>query len=252
MSVIPLIFAHNNDQDVVKQRLNDKSSVYSSLKYCISQFMTENEVKFWLGGSSRAPCKMNTWFYFPPMAIHYSLSEGIHFYIQNFLPPTPWIPQTIHFGRLFILRVIHFERDHCIAWAWECMADNQTQHSLNGNAWNIVASPCCGAHLRAQDVRLSTFFGRWKLIQHQSYFYEIYFITSHSYECILLERGPLLVAWLTPASSIPNSIHPLQTFSLKHQLYWRTIFRGGIAIRVTLILSEDCPLTSLARRLKRA
>ena len=81
MSVIPLIFAHNNDQDVVKQRLNDKSSVYSSLKYCISQFMTENEVKFWLGGSSRAPRKMNTWFYFPPMAIHYSLSEGIHFYI---------------------------------------------------------------------------------------------------------------------------------------------------------------------------
>ena len=41
-------------------------------------------------------------------------------------------------------------------------------------------------------------------MQHQSYFYEIYFITSHSYECILLERGPLLVAWLTPASSIPN------------------------------------------------
>ena len=72
--------------------------------------MAENEP----GGSSRAPRKMNTWFYFPPMAIHYSLSEGIHFYIQNFLPPTPWIPQTIHFGRLFILRVIHFERDHCM------------------------------------------------------------------------------------------------------------------------------------------
>ena len=114
MSVVPLIFAHNNDQDVVKQRLNTKSSVDSSLKYCISQFMAENKVKFWPGGSSRAPRKMNTWFYFPPMAIHYSLSEGIHFYIQNFLPPTPWIPQTIHFGRLFILRVIHFERDHCI------------------------------------------------------------------------------------------------------------------------------------------
>ena len=89
MSVVPLIFAHNNDQDVVKQRLNAKSSVDSSLKYCINQFMTENEVKFWPGGSSRAPRKMNTWFYFPPMAIHYSLSEGIHFYIQNFLPPTP-------------------------------------------------------------------------------------------------------------------------------------------------------------------
>ena len=114
-SVVPLIFTHNNDQDVVKQRLNaTESSVDSSLKYCISQFMAENEVKFWPGGSSRAPHKMNTWFYFPPMAIHYSLSEGIHFYIQNFLPPTPWIPQTIHFGRLFILRVIHFERDHCI------------------------------------------------------------------------------------------------------------------------------------------
>ena len=114
MSVVPLIFAHNNDQDVVKQRLNAKSSVDSSLKYCISQFMAENEVKFWPGDPSIAPCKMNTWFYFPPMAIHYSLSEGIHFYIQNFLLPTPWIPQTIHFGRLFILRVIHFERDHCI------------------------------------------------------------------------------------------------------------------------------------------
>ena len=111
--VVPLIFAHNNDQDVIKQRLNAKSSVDSSLKYCISQVMAENEVKFWLG-SSRAPRQMNTWFYFPPMAIHYSLSEGIHFYIRNFLPPTPWIPQTIHFGRLFILRVIHFERDHCI------------------------------------------------------------------------------------------------------------------------------------------
>ena len=108
MHVVPLIFAHNNDQDVVKQRLNDKSSVDSNLKYCISQFMAENEVKFWPGGSSRAPRKMNTWFYFPPMAIHYSLSEGIHFYIRNFLPPTPWIPQTIHFRRLFILRVIHF------------------------------------------------------------------------------------------------------------------------------------------------
>ena len=114
MSVVPLIFAHNNDQDVVKQTLNAKSSVDSSLKYCISQFMAENEVKFWPGGSSRAPRKMNTWFYFPPMAIHYSLSEGIHFYIQNYHPPTPWIPQTIHFGRLFVLRVIHFERDHCI------------------------------------------------------------------------------------------------------------------------------------------
>ena len=113
-SVVPLIFTHNNDQDVVKQRLNaTESSVDSSLKYCISQFMAENEVNFWPGGPSRAPRKMNTWFYFPPMAIHYSLSEGIHFYIQNFLPPTPWIPQTIHFGRLFILRVIHFERDHC-------------------------------------------------------------------------------------------------------------------------------------------
>ena len=111
--VVPLIFAHNNDQDVIKQRLNVKNRVDSSLKYCISQVMAENEVKFWPGGSSRAPRKMNTWFYFPPMAIHYSLSEGIHFYIRNFLPPTPWIPQTIHFGRLFILRVIHFERDHC-------------------------------------------------------------------------------------------------------------------------------------------
>ena len=89
MSVVPLIFAHNNDQDVVKQRLNAKSSVDSSLKYCISQFMAENEVNFWPGGPSRSPRKMNTWFYFPPMAIHYSLSEGIHFYIQNFLSPTP-------------------------------------------------------------------------------------------------------------------------------------------------------------------
>ena len=116
MSVVPLIFAHNNDQDVIKQRLNAKSSVDSSLKYCISQVMAENEVKFWPGSSSRAPRKMNTWFCFLPMAIHYSLSEGIHFYIQNFLLPTPWIPQTIHFGRLFILRVIHFERDHCIIY----------------------------------------------------------------------------------------------------------------------------------------
>ena len=46
MSVVPLIFAHNNDQDVVKQRLNAKSSVDSSLKYCISQVMDENEVNF--------------------------------------------------------------------------------------------------------------------------------------------------------------------------------------------------------------
>ena len=113
MPVVSLIFTYNNDQDVIKQRLNVKNRVNSSLKYCISQFMAENEVKFWPGGPSRAPRKMNTWFYFPPMAIHYSLSEGIHFYIQNFLPPTPWIPQTIHFGRLFILRVIRFERDHC-------------------------------------------------------------------------------------------------------------------------------------------
>ena len=89
MSVVPLIFAHNNNQNVIKQRFNVKNRVDSSLKNCISQVMAENEVKFWPGSSSRAPHKMNTWFYFPPMAIHYSLSEGIHFYIQNFLPPTP-------------------------------------------------------------------------------------------------------------------------------------------------------------------
>ena len=138
MSVVPLIFAHNNDQDVVKQRLNAKSSVDSSLKYCISQFMTENEVKFWPGGSSRAPRKMNTWFYFPPMAIHYSLSEGIHFYIQNFLPPTPWIPQTIHFGRLFILRVIHFERDHCTCkgWTWSCSRPRESDVTWWSNLRN--------------------------------------------------------------------------------------------------------------------
>ena len=116
MSVVPLIFAHNNNQNVIKQRFNVKNRVDSSLKNCISQVMAENEVKFWPGSSSRAPHKMNTWFYFLSMVIHYSLSEGIHFYIRNFLPPTPWIPQTIHFGRLFILRVIHFERDHCTSF----------------------------------------------------------------------------------------------------------------------------------------
>ena len=98
---------------MIKTKIHAKNRVASSLKYRIDQVMAEYEVKFRPGGSSRAPRKMNTWFYFLPMAIHYSLSEGIHFYIQNFLPPTPWIPQTIHFGRLFILRVIHFERDHC-------------------------------------------------------------------------------------------------------------------------------------------
>ena len=137
--VVPLIFAHNNDQDVIKQRLNANSSVDSSLKYCISQVMAENEVKFWPGSSSRAPRKMNTWFYFPPMAIHYSLSEGIHFYIQNFLPPTPWIPQTIHFGRLFILRVIHFERDHCIYNITLCFHpyDKHTAHSSRSSLHSL-------------------------------------------------------------------------------------------------------------------
>ena len=104
MSVVPLIFTHNNDQDVVKQRLNAKSSVDSSLKYCISQFMVENEVKFKPGSSSRAPRKMNTWFYFPPMAIHYSLSEGIRFLHTKFPSTNPvdtpdysfW--EVIHFG----------------------------------------------------------------------------------------------------------------------------------------------------------
>ena len=113
MSVVSLIFAHNNDLDVIKQRLNVKNRVDSSLKYHISKVMAENDVDFRQGSSSRAPRKMNTWFYFLPMVIHYSLSEGIHFYIQNYHPPTPWIPQTIHFGRLFVLRVIHFGRDHC-------------------------------------------------------------------------------------------------------------------------------------------
>ena len=84
MPVVPLIFAHNNDLDVNRQRLNVKNRVDSSLKNCISQVMAENEVKFWLGSSSRTPRKMNTWFYFLPMVIHYSLSEGIHFYIRFF------------------------------------------------------------------------------------------------------------------------------------------------------------------------
>ena len=60
MPVVPLIFTYNNDQDVIKQRLNVKNRVDSSLKYCISQVMDENEVKFWPGSSSRAPHKMNT------------------------------------------------------------------------------------------------------------------------------------------------------------------------------------------------
>ena len=124
MSVVPLIFAHNNDPDVTRQRLNVKNRVDSSLKYHISKVLAEIDVNFRPGGSSRTPRKMNTWFYFLPMAIHYSLLEGIHFYIQNFLLPTPWIPQTIHFGRLFILRVIHFERDHCtreLAFPTNCL-----------------------------------------------------------------------------------------------------------------------------------
>ena len=41
MSVVPHIFAHNNDQDVIKQRLNDNTRVDSSLKYRISQVMGE-------------------------------------------------------------------------------------------------------------------------------------------------------------------------------------------------------------------
>ena len=55
MSVVPLIFTYNNDQDVIKQRLNVKNRVDSSLKYCISQVMDENEVKFWPGSSGAAP-----------------------------------------------------------------------------------------------------------------------------------------------------------------------------------------------------
>ena len=46
-----------------------RKRVDSSLKYCISQVMAENEVKFWRGSSSRAPRKMNTWFYFLPISV---------------------------------------------------------------------------------------------------------------------------------------------------------------------------------------
>ena len=62
MSVVPLIFAHNNDLDVIRQRFNVKNRVDSSLKYHISKVLAENGVNFRPGGSPKAPRKMNTWF----------------------------------------------------------------------------------------------------------------------------------------------------------------------------------------------
>ena len=73
------------------------------LKYRISLVMAENEVKIWPGGS-RNPHKMNFGFIFSRWLyiIHY---ERTFIFTYVFLPPTPWITQTIRFGSLSILRV---------------------------------------------------------------------------------------------------------------------------------------------------
>ena len=78
MSVVPLIFAHNNDQDVIKQRLNDNTRVDSSLKYRISQVMDEI-----LAGQLLQSPSQNEYlpFCFLPIAIRYPLSESILFNI---------------------------------------------------------------------------------------------------------------------------------------------------------------------------
>ena len=106
MSVVTLIFAHNNDQDVVKQRLNVKSSVDSSLKYYISQVMAENEVKFWPGRLLQSPSQNEYLVLFSPNGYTLFTIRGYSFLHTKFPSTNPVDTPGYSFRE-----VIHFEGD---------------------------------------------------------------------------------------------------------------------------------------------